>query len=87
MIGWTVFENLKSFEFIPISAITLISNLPNSTYFEKPFGLPNYAGDFWVKIVFTFMLVVCLKSANEVELNGIWIGEKIKALNFIKAYQ
>ena len=42
----------------------------------------DYAGDFWrcvvttfkkplVKIVFIFMIVICLASVNEVELNGI----------------
>ena len=46
MIGWTVFENLKSFEFVPISAITLISNLPNLTYFEKPLS-PLYICCLW----------------------------------------
>ena len=47
LIGWTVFENLKSFEFVPISVITLISNLRNSTYFEKPFGPSIYNCKFY----------------------------------------
>lgn len=35
-------ESLKRFELFTTSAIILISNSPNSTYFEKPLGLSNY---------------------------------------------
>ena len=53
----------------------------------------DYTGDFGsvvtafkkplVRITFTFMIVVCLANVNDVELNEIWIGKTIKALNFI----